>query len=41
MPKPPLINDPSKRETAIAIVMAVVLVGSLLLTWLLTGASLV
>ena len=40
MPKPPRIQDPNKRERVIAIILALVLAASLLLTWLLTKAPL-
>lgn len=39
MPKPPLIESPSRRHAVIAVVMGVVLLGCLALTWFLTGAA--
>lgn len=41
MPKPPLIENESLRQTVIAIVMGVAFVTCLLLAWLLSGASLI
>ncbi|MFI4859931.1 MAG: hypothetical protein ACIAXF_04535 [Phycisphaerales bacterium JB063] len=38
MPKPALIADPAKREIVIAVVMGVILLASLLITLLVTGA---
>ena len=40
MPKDPLIKDPAKRRLVIAIVMGVLLVVSLLLATLISGAKL-
>lgn len=40
MPKGPLIQDPVKRRIAIAVVMAVLFLASMVGAWLITGASL-
>ncbi|XAL99182.1 hypothetical protein OT109_16560 [Phycisphaeraceae bacterium D3-23] len=40
MPKSALIADPKKREIAIAVLMGLILTGSLLLVVVLTGAPL-
>jgi hypothetical protein len=40
MPKPPLIQDPRRRETVIAVMLAVALAGCLLLAWVISGAAL-
>lgn len=39
MPKPPLIESPTNRHAVIAVVMGAVLLGSLMLTWVLTGVT--